>query len=178
MRHVILAVLAAIALAACAASPMQTTFDPPYPERNGDGDPILASFEGRIPCEVERCDKLKVSLVLYHDARTKAPSTYWLGIVPGVADAQRAATTGTWTMRKGVAGYPDATVYVLDANADSRVRHFWAVDEDILLVLDADMRPKVGTAAWGYMLGRDTRPYGPRTYVYDERERRFTGEMR
>ena len=36
----------------------------------------------------------------------------------------------------------------------------------ILLVLDEHMNPRVGNAAWGYMLSRYDAPYGPRTYIY------------
>ena len=177
MRIAVLAPLVALAMAACASRQVQTTFDPPFPERNADGAPILGSFEGRIPCARDGCDKLKVWLVLYHDAQTQAPATYWLGVVPVGAGGERDITMGSWTVRRGVAGYPQALAYVLDASAQGGLQYFWRVNDDILLVLDQEMRPKVGNAAWGYMLSRDARPYGPRTYVYDERVKRFTGAM-
>lgn len=52
------------------------TFDPPYPEADGNGDPILAVLEGRIPCTVPGCEKRKVALVLYATRDDKAPSSY------------------------------------------------------------------------------------------------------
>ena len=57
------------------------SFDPPYPETNSSGDPILAVLEGRIPCSVAGCDKRKVALVLYESKKERAPATYWLGVV-------------------------------------------------------------------------------------------------
>ncbi len=139
------------------------SFDPPYPEVNTSGDPILAVFEGRIPCLVANCEKLKVQLVLYQNQKTKAPITYWLGLV-GAQGNDRVVTQGTWTIRNGVKGYPEAVVYELDSNTSLDFRYYWSVNENILLILDQDMNPKVGNAAWGYMLSRFTEPYGPRIY--------------
>jgi hypothetical protein len=139
------------------------TFDPPYPEVNAHGDPILAVFEGRIPSPVPTRQMVKVGLVLYQDRNASAPTTYWLGIV-GTQGNDRLVTSGTWTIKRGVEGYPDAVVYELDANAAFDLRHYWRVDDNILLPLDASMRPKVGNSAWGYVLSRYAAAYGPRTY--------------
>jgi hypothetical protein len=61
--------------------PTTVTFEPPYPQVNAAGDPILAVFEGRIPCSSPHCERRKVGLVLYQYAATRTPSTYWLGLV-------------------------------------------------------------------------------------------------
>jgi hypothetical protein len=140
------------------------TFDPPYPEVDAGGAPILAVFEGRIPCFVAHCEKRKVSLVLYQDRATSAPSTYWLGLVGVGLGNTRDVTRGTWETRRGTADYPKAVVYELDARAPDDLHRFWRVSEDVLLPLDESMRPKPGNAAWGFMLSRYTAPYGPRTY--------------
>jgi hypothetical protein len=139
------------------------TFDPPYPQVNAGGDPILAVFEGRTPCPVVNCEKLKVGLVLYHDRKESSATTYWLGII-GTHGNDRVVTSGTWAIRRGVENYPDAVVYELDANAALDLRYYWRVNDDILLLLDRSMHPKVGNSAWGYMLSRYAEPYGPRTY--------------
>lgn len=139
------------------------TFERPYPEVNADGDPILAVFEGRTPCAVANCEKLKVGLVLYQNRKTKSPTTYWLGIV-GTNGNDRVVTQGTWTARHGVREYPEAAVWELDSNTPPGLRYYWRVNEDILLPLDESMSPKAGNSAWGYMLSRFAEPYGPRTY--------------
>jgi hypothetical protein len=144
------------------------SFDPPYPETNSSGDPILAVLEGRIPCSVAGCDKRKVGLVLYESKKDRAPATYWLGVV-GTHGNDRVVTQGSWEIRRGVTGYPDALVYVLDSNTEDDLRYFWRVNDNIVLLLDERMNPKVGTAAWGYMLSRYDGPYGPRTYTYLQR---------
>ena len=140
-----------------------TSFLPPYPEANASGDPILAVFEGRIPCAAAECEQMKLGLVLYHNADTKAPTTYWLGLIAVGKGNNRVVTQGTWAIRHGVADYPEAEVYELDANTDLDHRHYWRVNEDILLPLDEKMSPRVGNAAWGFMLSRYAGPYGPRT---------------
>ncbi|MBI5645101.1 hypothetical protein HY970_03310 [Candidatus Kaiserbacteria bacterium] len=141
------------------------TFEPPYPEINANGDPIRAVFEGRIPCVVTgvNCEKLKVGLVLYENEETKAPTTYWLGLI-GSKGNERVVMQGAWVERHGVSGYPNAIAYELDSNTPLELRYYWRVNEDILLLLDQRMSPKVGNAAWGYMLSRYAQPYGPRTY--------------
>jgi NlpE N-terminal domain len=173
------AILVAVALTGCVhADKVQTRFDPPYPERNANGDPILAVYEGRTPCATEDCEKLKIGLVLYRNQDTKAPTTYWLGLISGGKANVRTVTQGTWTISRGAQDYPEAVVYALDANTDPELRYYWRVNEDILLVLDQRMRPKVGDAAWGYMLSRYAEPYGPRIYRYDQRTRRFVGSAK
>jgi hypothetical protein len=85
----------------------------------------------------------------------------------------RLVQQGTWITLHGVQGYPDGLVYALDLNADPSLRNLWRVNDEIMLVLDANLRPRTGNAAWGFMLSRDCAPYGPRTYPYDEGARRF-----
>jgi hypothetical protein len=153
--------------------PVQTTFDPPYPERNSAGDPIVAAFAGRIPCVVEGCEVRKVELVLYGRDHASVPTTYWLGQVSVGLGNDRLVQQGSWTDRHGAQEYPNALVYVLDASADPTLRYWWRVNDEIMLALDANMRPVAGTDAWGFMLSRDCEPYGPRTYPYDRKAKRF-----
>jgi hypothetical protein len=108
----------------------------------------------------------KVALVLYE--KESAPATYWLGVV-GTHGNDRTVFKGHWDIRRGVTGYPDALVYALDSNVDGDLRFFWRVDDNIVLPLDERMSPRVGNAAWGYVLSRYDAPYGPRTYTYLQR---------
>jgi hypothetical protein len=144
------------------------TFDPPYPETSGNGDPILVVLEGRIPCTIADCEKRKVALVLYATKDGKEPTSYWLGVI-GTQGNDRIVTKGRWELRQGLAGYPNASVVALDAQADPDLRYFWRVNDDIALPLDEHMSPRTGNSAWGYMLSRYDAPYGPRTYTYLQR---------
>jgi hypothetical protein len=153
--------------------PVQTTFDRPYPERNSASDPIVAVFVGRIPCAVEGCEMRKVELVLYGREGGQVPTTYWLGQVGVGMGNDTVVREGTWSGRRGVPEYPQALVYTLDANADPSLQHLWRIDDEVVLVLDQNLRPRAGDGAWGYMLSRDCAPYGPRTYAYDKRTKRF-----
>jgi hypothetical protein len=140
------------------------SFDPPYPAANAQGDPIFAVYEGRTPCpDCQAAPMVKMMLVLYHNPGTARPTTYWLGLV-GTDGNNRTIYQGSWTERRGVAGYPDAVAYQLDSHSPSSRSAYWRVNDDILLVLDQAMTPKPGNSAWGYMLSRYAAPYGPRTY--------------
>ena len=141
------------------------TFDPPYPQFNVRGDPIRAVMEGRIACPVAGCEKLKVTLVLYETAQHRNPSTYWLAVV-GTRGSERVVTQGTWGLRHSVEGFPDALVYALDSDGGIGLRNFWRVNDNILLLLDDQMRPRPGNSAWGNMLSRYDAPYGPLTYTW------------
>ena len=165
---------AIILLAGCdLQEPVHTTFDPAYPDRNSAGDPIVAVFAGRIPCAGQACEMRKVELVLYGREQGTVATTYWLGqIGVGLSD-DRVVGVGTWSGRRGVRNYPDALVYALEEPADPSLRYLWRVNDEILLVLDESMKPKAGNGAWGNMLSRNCAPYGPRTYPYDARARRF-----
>jgi hypothetical protein len=147
------------------ARTVTATFDPTYPEHNGNGDPIRAVMEGRVACPVPGCDRLKVCLVLYETTAEKKPSTYWLGVV-GTKGNERVVTRGTWQVQRGVVGYPDALVYALDTDTGLGLRYFWSVNDNILLQLDERMNPHAESGAWGHMLTRYSAPYGPRTYTW------------
>ena len=153
--------------------PVQTTFDPPYPERNGAGEPIVATFFGRIPCVVASCEMRKVELVLYGREVGKVPTTYWLGQVGVGSGNDRIVEAGTWAAKRGVQGYPEGVVYALDSPNDRSLQYLWRVNDEVLLILGRDMQPTAGNAAWGNMLSRDCAPYGPKTYSYDKHARRF-----
>jgi hypothetical protein len=170
----LLALSAFVLLGCVSRAPVQTTFEPAYPERNSVGDPISAVFAGRIPCEIQGCDKRKVVLVFYGREAGTIPTTYWLGQVTVGDDSH--VQLGAWTTRRGLPQYPNGLVYELDSNADPTLQHLWRVSDDVILVLDQQLRPVAGNAAWGHMLSRDCAPYGPRTYPYDERTRQFLPE--
>lgn len=143
----------AVLLTGCAhRDPVVTTFDPPFPERNSANEPIVAVFFGRIPCALAACEKRKVELVLYGRDQGQVPTTYWLGQIGVGVSNERAVTTGSWAIRRGVQGYPDAVVYALDSAADESLQYTWRVSNEVLLVLDKSMSPRSGNGAWGYML--------------------------
>jgi hypothetical protein len=141
-----------------------TSFDPPYPETNIAGDPIFVVFEGRVPCTLQDCTVVKVQLVLYQNRETGAPATYWLGLVRVGLGNERMVTQGTWAIQRGVNEYSEGVVYKLDSNTDAAFQYYWRVSDSILLMLDENLNPKTGNAAWSYTLSRYDAPYGPRTY--------------
>jgi hypothetical protein len=147
----------AVVLAGCAQ--LQTDPEPWYPPSNQAGDPVLAVYEGRVPCTdpaKRGCDKVKLALVLYQDVRSGAPTTYRLAqvYVAEEPEGERIVAEGTWSISHGTRLDPEASVYQLDAQAPAAWRSYWAIGPDILFILDDQRVPRVGTASWSYVLNR------------------------
>lgn len=119
---------------------------------NSRGDPLFGVYEGKAPCE--DCNAIKIGLALYRDDKTWAPTTYKLvRVYVGKSDEQH-ASEGAWKVEGDVEGYPDSVVYDLDANAPGDLGSYWAINDDLLLILDKKGRPRVGNAGFGYLLNR------------------------
>ncbi|TCC16620.1 hypothetical protein [Kribbella speibonae] len=132
------------------------TFGPWYPLTDQAGARASADFENHVPCTVDDppvtdCQRVKLGVVLY--GTPSAPSTYLISIVRvGTGDDTRETHEGTWTVTRGTALDPAATVYQLDASAPAHLRTFWPVSTEILYLLDQTRMPRPGTAAYGYAL--------------------------
>lgn len=135
----------------------QTVFPPWYPAVNENGDPAVADFENHTLCPLDAastCNRMKFGIVFYRDPQTQAPTTYIMSRLFVGVDDVRHVSQGTWTVTHGTKLDPQAIVYQLDSNAPQEFRSFWAVDEDILFILDQDMKPRLGDGAYGYVLNR------------------------
>ena len=169
MKRVTWAAIAGIAVAVVAAGailwgsaagapPPVTNFPPWYAAENAGGDPAVADFEAHVPCAIDpvpepACQRVKLGLVLYRDAATGEPSTYVMSIVRvGVSD-EREVRQGEWHIETGMALDAEATVFRL-GGAPEHLRAYWAVGDDLLLLLDGNRMPRVGDAAYGYTLNR------------------------
>lgn len=135
-----------------------TAFPPWYATENARGDPAFADFEAHVPCTIDpvpdpACERVKLGLVLYRDAGTGEPATYVMSIVRvGVGD-EREVHQGEWRIETGTALDSEDTVYRLDGAPD-HLRAYWAVGDDLLLLLDGDRRPRVGDAGYSFTLNR------------------------
>lgn len=133
---------------------------------NGDGDP--ADFENHVPCEIdpapfEGCDRVKFGVVLYRDADTDEPTTFLISIVRVGAGDDRETIEGTWRITEGTALDPQDLVYELDTAAPGHLRNYWPIGDNILFMLDEQLMPRVGDAAYGYAL--NSVPLGQRNTV-------------
>jgi hypothetical protein len=163
-----------LALAACAyARPVQTTFNPAYPERNAAGDPIVAVFEGIVPCKQEGCGRRKVGVVLYGRDAGATPTTYWMASVSVGLGNDSDVRRGRWRFGRGGPGNGGDGLIILDTNANADMRYLWQAGDTVALLLDEKLQPLPGDGVYTYALNRDCRPYGPRTYPIDRR----TGEF-
>ncbi len=124
------------------------------------GPPVVGVFEGRTPCgaiateftgfPAQNCEKIKWQLTLYRASSSGRPSTY-------VFRGTRATSRGTWIVTRGAAGDPDGIVYRLDPEARGPSISFLKADDNILLLLDRELRLMVGDASWSYTLNRTDR---------------------
>ena len=132
------------------------TFGPWYPLTNQAGARASADFENHVPCTIDAppvadCQRVKLGIVFY--GTVTAPSTYLISIVRvGTGDNTRETHEGTWTVTRGTALDPKATVYQLDTSAPAHLRTFWPVGSEILYLLDKTRMPRPGSAAYGYAL--------------------------
>jgi len=153
MRRFLYAISLSIILSGCSIlAKTPTTFPPWYPVVNNNGDPIFAVFEGRIPCT--DCQVIKLGLALYEDPKTNTPTTYEMSRLFVGKGNDRTVNEGKWLITSGTKLDPQAVVYQLDSNAPQEFRSFWAIDQDILFILDQAMNPRVGNGAWSYVLDR------------------------
>lgn len=121
-------------------------------------------FEGRTPCTedvkaftpnlVPDCSRLKWRLTLRQNAGG-APAGYVSGVV-----GREDATEGTWTIRRGLPGFPDAVLYELcpaappGVTGECRKLRLLLVGGRHLFMLAADNKLLVGDNYWSYTLSR------------------------
>jgi hypothetical protein len=113
-------------------------------------DSLLGVFEGKIPCD--DCERIKVRLSLYVKENNSAGYTLER-IYVGKGD-DRTTNSGNWTISQGIKVNPNALVYILDSNSPTDFRYYYAVDDNLLLMLNGTMDLKVGDASGSYTLSR------------------------
>ncbi len=154
-------ILASMA-AACAGSASWRDIYLSDPSAPPGGSIEYGIFVGRTPCG--DCQLLKMRLTLYRSS-DGAPTTYRLerGFVGKGND--RYITEGEW---KSVSAGGHAVIHQLDANSPAdlasygervprgagEVAAFLPIGEDILLLLDKNLKPRVGDGAFSFTLSR------------------------
>lgn len=124
------------------------------------GAHVFGVFGGRSPCaglarelkltDAGGCARVKWRVTLLKDPRTHQPTTYK---VEGSLNRGR-AWTGTWRIVQGAPGFPDASVYQLDADASHGPILLLRVDDHLLLFLNQQRLPLPGTADFSYTVTR------------------------
>jgi hypothetical protein len=116
-------------------------------------------FEGRMPCadvviEFTRfpvapaCIKIKMRLMLYRDAKTGEPTTYFL-------KGTETTHEGSWTEIRGTPAHPNTLVYRLALDTPEHFTSFLRMDNNHLFLLDENFQLMVGDALWSYTLSRN-----------------------
>lgn len=121
---------------------------------------VLGVFEGRTPCgaiaveftgfPAENCEKIKWQLTLYRASSSGRAATY-------VFKGTRATRRGTWIVTRGAAADSGAVVYRLNPGTPRQAISFLRADDNVLLLLDRELRLMVGDASWSYTLNRTDR---------------------
>lgn len=148
MKITTLAALMSIALSACGES---QPAPPGWTDVPADGS-LLGIFEGRFPCD--GCERLKVGLALYRDPTTLGPTTYAMREIRVGHDEPPSDSGGTWRTSVGTYADPNATVYELIPTTSDVLVLYQKADDNILLLLDAEKRLKVGNASHSFTLSR------------------------
>jgi hypothetical protein len=120
-------------------------------------DSTMGVFEGRTPCgptAVEftgfpsrNCEKIKWRLTLYRDPSSRRPTTFSY-------EGTRTTKRGSWTIRQGTPSDPNARVFHLAPAPSDKTLSLLSVEENVLLLLDPELRVLAGDASWSYALNR------------------------
>ena len=115
-------------------------------------------FEGRTPCgpianaftgfPVERCEKIKWELTLRADGADTGTYEY---------RGTRTSHRGTWRVQRGTGPAKGWTVIRLGSDDQSRTLALLRIDQNVLHLLDPDLKVLVGDASWSYALNRTDR---------------------
>jgi hypothetical protein len=144
MTHHRLNITLAIALAACTSSP-------PEPPPPGDGT-VYGVFEGRFPCET--CERLKTAITLFVDPETSAPARYSMRqVFVGQGDTAY-DTDGSWSTSLGTPRHADDLVITMRPDTGEPAIRYLQLDDNILLLLDDNLRLRVGNASHAFTLSR------------------------
>ena len=122
-------------------------------------DSLFGVFEGRTPCgaiatgftgfPAQNCEKIKWRLTLHRDAAARRPTTW-------IYDGTRTTRRGRWEIAPVAGAEGSRAIYHLSGEGTGRVLSLLSIDENVLLLLDRDLKVVVGDASWSYALNRVT----------------------
>jgi hypothetical protein len=124
------------------------------------GPHVFGIFGGRSPCAglarelkltgLDGWARVKWRVTLLKNPQTNQPTTYRVDS----SLTREHGWTGAWRMVRGAPGFPDATVYQLDADASHGPILLLRADDGLVLFLNQQRQPLPGTADFSYTLSR------------------------
>ena len=107
---------------------------------SANDDSTQGPYDGVLPCA--NCGGIRTRLTLHVDRSTGKPTRYtatetYLATKDGDRTFER---EGNWTVMRGSADDPDATVFQLDYDRPQTLRNFLRVGDRELWLLDRDQR--------------------------------------
>jgi hypothetical protein len=143
-------------------------------QKNNSHSSALAHFVASTPCSHgtkpipgiplnNDYDFIKWDLRLYEHESAKTPSHFTLHCTYGMS--QQGSTgfvgggsivdlEGDCTIRKGMPSNTNAIVYQLTDRKSGKTISLVKLSDDLLHLLDSDLRLMIGTAAWSYTMNR------------------------
>jgi hypothetical protein len=129
-----------------------TNPSPPPDRRPPPGSRMHGVFEAKVPCA--DCQLVKVRLTLHRDIADGLPTTYVLERIYVGKGNDRHTTRGQWSEATGARVDPEGFIVALDDATPDEFRRFLAVGDDLLLMLDAELEPRVGDNVHSFTLSR------------------------
>lgn len=124
------------------------------------GATVFGVFEGRPPCQElakqmnvtvsDECYKIKWRLTLFKDSVTGRPTDYQF---EGSFFREKIGR-GKWIYVKGMPGWPEASVILLNPNNPQQLFYLLKGDDNVLFILDQKRNFRVGNDKFSYTLNR------------------------
>lgn len=139
LSHAFCAAALALLAAGAAAQPLQATPQPGTKAQSPTTRVVVGRYAGTILCA--DCPGIRTELSLFEDGRDPFLKTYVLRetYLETRQGDKTVTSRGNWTILRGSAADPDATVYALTADGSTASRHFLRVGEDTLRMLGGDL---------------------------------------
>jgi hypothetical protein len=133
---------------------------------------VVGTFGGRTPCAPQltdlhnispnRCNRVKLRLTLYQKRDANSPATFHLLMIYVGNDDNQYVKTGKWEVVKDpgfqsaelVYNQSGGLIYKLEPEGSAVPLFLLEGDDNILFILDNNMKPLVGNADNSYTLNR------------------------
>lgn len=101
---------------------------------------VVGHFVGALPCS--DCESVQNEITFYAHGANQFVDTIYSRKLTYVGKNKTAEDKGTWVLLPGTAADPSANVYALTPDGSATQEFFWLKDEETLVPLDPDKKPK------------------------------------
>jgi hypothetical protein len=101
---------------------------------------VVGHFVGALPCK--DCESVQNEITFYAHGANQFVDTIYKRKLTYVGNNKSAEDSGVWVLLPGTAADPSANVYALTPTGSTQQEFFWLKDEETLVPLDQDKKPK------------------------------------